>query len=145
METTTQEKLDVLTGKLVDFGDRLLDAAEPAGRMAWEASLHAIQLQAVFKLALGGFVAVVAVCLAFVFCHFVRGIIAASGAWDDASGSKARNDAECRLHFYVSASIISGFLLLFTIPFSFMHILSTKVWIAAVAPEASIALRILNM
>ncbi len=150
MNETTQERLDTLTAKLIDLGDRLIDAAEPAGRVAWEVALSAIQLKAVLQLSFGVFSAVVLVGFLLTFVYAFRRASSASKAWDEASYSKgdipsAREAANREMNIFIPMAVISGVVSITAFIFAAARLLSTNIWIAAVSPEASIALRILGM
>ena len=150
MNETTQEKLDTLTAKLVDLGERLIDAAEPAGRVAWEVALSAIQLKAVLQLSFGVFAAAVLVGFLLTFVYALRRAISASKAWDQASyGNEdipsARDAATRKMNIFIPMAVILGAVSFPTFLFAMGMLLSTNIWVAAIAPEASIALRILGM
>ena len=120
------DKLEQFTEKLINLGDRLVEAAEPGAQAALDATLTGIWLDGVFSIGIGCTLIVLSATFVFAIYKF-----ALKDKWleDDA--------------FFFS-SIPLAVAAIFLAVGGFIQLTQTKHFIAVASPEAALALRIVG-
>lgn len=141
------DKLEQFTSKLLELGDKLIEGAEPATRMAWEVTMQAVQFQGMFFIGWSIAWLIAGLVLLFISQKLVRAI----GADDDKEKEVKKKDAkpykgmssQTQVIYAWGVAIFGFFGAILTIG-GIVGISESNQWIAAVAPEAAIALKLLG-
>lgn len=123
------EKLETFTEKLIELGDKLVEAAEPGARVALETTLTAIWLEGFFSVAIGVAMSIGA-CFGAVYARKLALIC-------------INENSDLGIPYFVGA-LARGMLSMFAIIVASVRLLQTKHYIAIASPEAALALRIIG-